>query len=714
MPRHHRRRSPFKRKSFRFKLREETLFSIAAVLLLGLALFILLSFSKQGRVLVELNQLLISTFGWTAYLTPLILSIIGLMFSRLKVPLALPNILLGLLLFGLSGAGITQAGALGQEVWLGLSYPISEVGAFLVLFIGIIVGLLILLNISLDQVFEMFGKLFESTKSLKSVFPGKKQAATLEAKQSSARPMPLKVHGDIEEKSPVKPGQPVKTSDELLKPGSVTNSATGKSQPWQYPPLSLLSESISGKADRGNIKDNANIIERTLESFGITAHVSEVNLGPAVTQYALEVATGTKLSKLTSLNSDLALALAAPQGLIRIEAPIAGRSLVGIELPNRSPEFVGLRKVLESESIKHMKSKLAVALGLDVSGKPLAADIGRMPHVLIAGATGSGKSVCINAFIMSILFRAAPDEVKFIMVDPKRVELTQYNGVPHLLTPVIIEPEKVVSALRWATKEMEERYKRFADIGARNIESYNEIAGYQAMPYLVIMIDELADIMLFAPAEVEDAITRIAQMARATGIHLIVSTQRPSVDIITGLIKANIPCRIAFAVSSQIDSRVIVDGPGAEKLLGRGDMLYIPPDQAKPTRIQGAFVSDKEIARVLEFIKNQGVEPQYSNAVTSQPVSISGRRGSGLTGDSGERDELFEEAVRLIVQSKQGSASYLQRRLSLGYARAARIIDQMEIAGIVGPSDGSKSREVLIGSADEFFNRRSTGSDQRS
>ena len=291
----------------------------------------------------------------------------------------------------------------------------------------------------------------------------------------------------------------------------------------------------------------------------------------------------------------MALALAAPTGQVRIEAPIPGRSLVGIELPNRSPEFVSLRKMLESDAMKHHKSKLAVALGLDVSGNALVADIAKMPHVLIAGATGSGKSVCINAFIGSLLFRTSPAEVNLIMVDPKRVELTNYNGIPHLLCPVIVDPAKVLSALKWATAEMDRRYKLFAEVGARNIDAYNELSGFQALPYIIIIIDELADIMLYAQVEVEDAITRIAQMARATGIHLVLATQRPSVDIITGLIKANIPTRIAFAVSSMIDSKVIIDQPGAEKLLGRGDMLYIPPDQAKPTRIQGTFVSDQEI-----------------------------------------------------------------------------------------------------------------------
>jgi S-DNA-T family DNA segregation ATPase FtsK/SpoIIIE len=442
-----------------------------------------------------------------------------------------------------------------------------------------------------------------------------------------------------------------------------------------------------------------------LESFGITARVVEVNLGPAVTQYALEVALGTKLSKITALERDLALALAAPTGTIRIEAPIPGRSLIGIELPNKSAEFVSLKKMLQADSIQEADSKLTLALGLDVSGKSLVADLATMPHILIAGQTGSGKSVCINTFLSTLLFRAAPSEVKFIMVDPKRVELTGYNGIPHLLSPVIVDPKKVISALRWVLSEMDRRYKLFAQAGVRNMDTYNEMSGFQALPHIVVVIDELADIMLFSPVEVEDAITRIAQMSRATGIHMILSTQRPSVDVITGLIKANIPCRIAFAVSSQVDSRVILDMQGAEKLLGKGDMLYLPPDQAKPIRIQGAFVSDKETTDLVSFLKNQGVQPQYTEEVTSMPKPGT----TVIPGVDEEFDELFKNAVEVICQYDRASASLLQRRLSIGYARAARIIDQLESAGAIGPSEGSKPRDVLIQSPEEFLSPQPSG-----
>ena len=471
---------------------------------------------------------------------------------------------------------------------------------------------------------------------------------------------------------------------------------------WEYPPITLLSDGPGQKADRGDTRKNADVIEQTLDSFGITAKVAEVNSGPAVTQYALKIALGTKVSKITSLSSDLALALAAPTGQVRIEAPIPGRDLVGIEIPNRGLEFVTLKRMLESPVLRKAKSRLAVALGLDVSGNPLIADIAKMPHVLVAGTTGSGKSVLINSWICSLLFRTSPSEVRLIMVDPKRVELTGYNGIPHLLTPVIVEQDKILSALRWTMNEMEHRYKQFAEVGVRNIDGFNELSGFQAMPFIVILIDELADLMAYAPVEVEDTICRLAQMARATGIHLVLATQRPSVDVITGLIKANVPSRIAFNVSSMIDSRVVLDMPGAEKLLGRGDMLYIPPDQAKPTRIQGTFVSDQEVAKVVEFFKKQQVPVQYTEEVTTQPTTSMKKSGQSMGGGDG-KDQLFEDALRLICQHDRASASLLQRRLSVGYARAARILDQLEEAGIIGPGEGSKPRDVLVKNADDYL-----------
>lgn len=687
MPRH--RRGPLWRRSFRIKLKKHTIFSIGQILFFSLAGLIILSFSRQGSLLLKLNQLLLLYFSWTTIFLPFILIVSGLMLSRFKNPLNQPNVLVGAVLLSLSAASLTQAGKFGLEAWLGISSLITSVGAVIIFLGGIIVGLLVLFNASLDQVLAFFVSILAS---IRGVLLGSSQKQTFSPKATG-----IKVSGgEISKDGDREKGAQRRGEEAIVKPAINPPGGEGV---WNYPPFSILSESVSGKADRGDVKANAAVIEKTLESFGIQAKVVEVNLGPAVTQYAIEVALGTKLSKITALANDLALALAAPSGQIRIEAPIPGRSLVGIELPNRSPEFVPLKKILESSLMRDSRSKLSIALGLDVSGKPVITDLAKMPHTLIAGQTGSGKSVSINAFLASILFRASPSEVKFVLVDPKRVELTGYNGIPHLLSPVIVEPGKVISALKYLVSEMEQRYKMFAQVGARNIDSYNEISGFQALPYIVLVIDELADVMLFSPVEVEDTITRLAQMSRATGIHMVLATQRPSVDILTGLIKANVPCRIAFAVASQVDSRVILDMPGAERLLGRGDMLFLPPDEAKPKRIQGAYVSDSDTTGLIEFLRKTGVAPQYTEEVMTMPT----RATKGHLGVGENKDELFEDAVRVICDHDKASASLLQRRLAIGYARAARILDQLEAAGVVSPAEGSKPREVLVRNAEEFI-----------
>jgi S-DNA-T family DNA segregation ATPase FtsK/SpoIIIE len=694
-----RRRSFLGRKTFRVKLKKTTVNSVAAVLLFSAAGLIWISFVRQGLLLTRINSLLLEQFGLIpAFFLPFPFLIGGLMITKIKFFLAEPHVFVGSLIVIAALTGIFHEGQLGLKLWLNTSLFLSNPGSLLFLLAGLGIGLIIMFNIPFEDILNFFVKI---TTKIFSVFkkdrsPTQLKMSGLTINNPSAKSSEIKTTGLTDKSYPKSPVQekPEKSSFQT----QIPPPQTAANAPWHYPPLSLLTDNASGKADRGNVNSNAAIIEKTLEAFGITAKIVEVNLGPAVTQYALEVAIGTKLSKINALSNDLALALAAPTGQIRIEAPIPGRSLVGIELPNRAPEFVSLKKILEDDKLKHHKSKLAVALGLDVSGQPIVADLARMPHVLIAGQTGSGKSVCINSFIASLLFRCSPQELNLILVDTKRVELTGYNGIPHLLAPVIVEREKVLSALKWAMTEMDKRYKLFSEVGARNLESYNELSGFQAMPYLIIFIDELADIMLFAPVEVEDTITRIAQMARATGIHLVIATQRPSVDIITGLIKANIPARIAFAVSSMIDSRVIIDQPGAEKLLGRGDMLYIPPDAAKPSRIQGAYISDKEIHQLIDFLKKQGIAPNYTQEVTTMAVNIGRRSGRNLgpmTTDGENHDELYDEALRLILQHDNASASFLQRKLNIGYARAARIIDQMQMAGVVGPGEGSKAREIL-------------------
>jgi len=523
------KRKTVKRK-FNLKLRKATVYSITQTIFFGFAGLVLISFARQGLILSKLNDFLVLYFSWATVFLPFIFLSFAFMLSKIKIPLSQPNVVVGSLLFFISFSSLGRAGLIGKAAWDGISVLVTPIGAFIIYLGASITGLIILFNTSFDQVWKILKNLFGQ---IKLYIKGDKALAKTIGKKE------MKVSGGANYQNP-KPAvseSKSKLSGETLEQKLVSN-VPGEDKVWKYPPLNILGDTNAGKADRGDIKGNAAIIEKTLESFGITARVVEVNLGPAVTQYALEVALGTKLSKITALERDLALALAAPTGTIRIEAPIPGRSLVGIELPNRSAEFVPLRKMMEADAMKENKSKIAVSLGLDVSGKPLVADIGRMPHVLIAGQTGSGKSVCINSFLASILFRSSPSEVKLILVDPKRVELTSYNGIPHLLTPVIVDPEKVISALRWIMSEMDRRYKLFAQAGARNIDSYNEMSGFQALPYIVLFIDELADIMLFSPVEVEDAITRIAQMSRATGIHMVLATQRPSVDVITGTYKS--------------------------------------------------------------------------------------------------------------------------------------------------------------------------------
>ncbi|KKS84458.1 MAG: cell division FtsK/SpoIIIE [Candidatus Gottesmanbacteria bacterium GW2011_GWA1_43_11] len=709
MNKHNRRR--------KYKLKSNTLYTLLAILFFGMAGLTIISFGQQGELLTRLYEYLYELVGAGIYLIPINCIAIGFLIVRSKTFLSKPNLSIGMALSSVSLVTISRSGTVGQRFWLQLSELLSSPGAALVLIGGLVIGIVIFFNTSLDQLINGLGAfltvLANAIKSPSSPLEKKKELTKKQDFEEKKKGLfgldkfSLKVRGGNEETRPTAPQSFIKQPP---KPQGTLSSEMVMNQPrspgvaniWEYPPVSLLQAAPSGKADRGNLKENAGIIERTLESFGIAARVVEVNLGPAVTQYALKIALGTKLSKITSLANDLALALAAPTGQIRIEAPIPGRSLVGIEIPNRSLEFVTLKQMLQSDTMRENKTKLTVALGLDVSGSPLVVNIARMPHVLIAGTTGSGKSVLINAWICSLLYRATPDEVKLIMVDPKRVELVGYNGIPHLLTPVIVETDKILSALKWAMQEMDRRYKQFAEVGVRNIDSFNEVSGFQALPYIVIFVDELADLMAYAPVEVEDAICRLAQMARATGIHLVIATQRPSVDVITGLIKANVPSRIAFNVSSMIDSRVIIDTPGAEKLLGRGDMLYIPPDQAKPSRVQGTFVSELEVQKLVGFLKSKNAPVEYTEEVTSMPVSA-WKKGAGGTAGADGTDELFQDAVRTVCQHDRASASLLQRRLSIGYARAARILDQLEAAGIVGPGEGSKPRDVLIKNADEYF-----------
>jgi len=457
-------------------------------------------------------------------------------------------------------------------------------------------------------------------------------------------------------------------------------------------PLNLLTAS-SGRPVAADIKNGQKIIEKTLSEFGIEVEMGAISVGPTVTQYTLRPADGIKLSRITNLNNDLAMALAAHP--VRIEAPIPGKALVGIEVPNKAIALVGLREVLSSDLFTSRKSDTTIALGKDVAGKVWTADVCKMPHLLVAGATGSGKSVMLNAIIVSLLYQNNPDDLRFIFVDPKRVELTVYNGIPHLLTPVITEVGKTVNALKWCLNEMDRRFKLLEQAGKRDIAGFNQ-ANQQKLPYIVFVIDELADLMLLAGKDVEAGIVRLAQMARAVGIHLILATQRPSVNVITGTIKANMPARIAFAVASSIDSRTILDGMGAEKLLGRGDMLFSDASMAKPKRLQGAFVSEKDIKRVVAEIKRQGGVADYLEEVTDRQ-KVSGSAGVGLSNAGSEDDdELINDAKDIVINAGKASATLLQRKLSIGYARAAKLLDTLEEHGIIGPAQGAKPREILV------------------
>lgn len=478
---------------------------------------------------------------------------------------------------------------------------------------------------------------------------------------------------------------------------------------YQLPSVNLLDPAKNtgaGNADN-DTKQNIERLEQTLADFGVKGKIVNVSRGPAVTQYEFQPAPGVKVSKITNLADDIALSMAVTD--VRMEAPIPGKAAIGIELPNKQRTTVCLRELIESEEFKNSKAKTTIALGKDISGNAIVADLAKMPHVLIAGSTGSGKSVCMNTLINSILYKAKPDEVKFLMVDPKKVELTNYNGIPHLIAPVVTDAKKAASALRWAVNEMDKRYDMFANAGVKDMVRYNRLMEerrmdatteeekqkYAQMPYIIVLIDELADLMMVAPADVEDAICRLAQLARAAGIHLVVATQRPSVDVITGIIKANMPSRIAFAVSSQVDSRTILDMAGAEKLLGYGDMLFYPTGMPKPQRLQGVYVSDGEIERITDAVKAQE-KPVYNDEIGKMAEAVEQQEAAGEKSSGENWDELIPEATKLFIESGQASVSLLQRRFRVGYTRAARIVDQMEQKGLIGPYEGSKPRQILI------------------
>ena len=694
-----------RKRSLKFKLKKDSLKSAFAIFLLvlgGLSFFSLLT--DNGSVLSLLHDFQADFFGYGSLIFPLILVLIALLlmpfikwkFVQLRVLAGLFLLLITLSALSSLAFDNSTGGQLGMLVKDILKGAVTVYGAVLVLLACLILSFILIFDVSLEKVFEVltelkekmkfslpkkgdvpiFGGNVDSREDGEGLIMGKPKTMKYEVIPSLSEPLDYKGRLD---KTPIQSTLPY------------------VDRVWEYPPIELLTDSPSTPADRGDVKARQQVIERTLANFGIKTRVAEVNFGPAVTQYALEISSVTKIAKVTNLQNDIALALASPTGSVRVEAPIPGKSLIGIEVPNITTALVSFKSLVTSDVMKSSKSKLTVSLGHNVAGQPCIADISKMPHLLIAGSTGSGKSIFLHSLIFSLLFRCSPSECKFILVDPKRVELVHYNDIPHLLVPVITDAEKAPAAFKWAVSEMERRYKLFENAKVRNINSYNELSGFQALPFIVIVVDELAELMALEPIEMEKAICRIAQLSRATGIHLVLATQSPRVDVITGLIKANIPTRIAFSVASQIESRIIIDTMGAEKLLGKGDMLYVPPETSKPTRIQGVFVTEREISNLVTFLKNSGVKPDFKEEVM--------RPASSHRGDLMEStDDLFEEAVKIVSMNDRASASLLQRKLSIGYARSARLLDELEAKGIVGPADGSKPREVLIRSTEGGFN----------
>ena len=707
-----------RKRKVKLNVKKDTLQSGVTILLLVLAALILDSLFAPGySINAKVNKIVTDLFGYASILVPVILALGALIQTpALKWKYVELRVLLGFVVLTISSAAFfalvgMSGGMIGENIASVLSGAISFVGALLLLLAAVIGSAIFIADMSLEEITE----LTKATKEkLGKIKPGKKtdekedEIKITSGSQVLDEDWSEEKEGEKKEVDLPEPSFEVvpslsepKSSKGIAVPGEESESASiapglpYSDRIWEPPPMDLLVEPSTAPIDRGDVKARVAIIVDTLQSFGVDAVVEEINYGPSVTQYALKASSGTRIARVSSLQHDLALALASPTGSVRIEAPIPGKSLIGIEVPNNTIVPVHFKEILTSDAMKGMKSKRGIVLGKDVSGLTRVYDIARMPHLLVAGATGSGKSVFLHSLIFSLLYRCSPQECKFIFIDPKRVELVHYAGIPHLLSPVVTDIEKASSVFRWAVQEMERRYKLLETAKVRNIDGYNEKSGFQALPYIVIVVDELAEIMVADPAQVEKSIIRLAQLARATGIHLILTVQRPSTNIITGLIKANIPSRVAFNVTSQVDSRVIIDQPGAEKLLGKGDMLFMPPDASKPIRVQGAFVTEKEISRLVNYLKSLGSGPEYNEEVFQ--VKDTAKKSVSAGGES--KDALFDEAIEVVTTAGKASASLLQRRLSIGYARAARILDELEAEGAVGPSKGSKPRDVLLGGA---------------
>jgi S-DNA-T family DNA segregation ATPase FtsK/SpoIIIE len=686
--------------------------SIWAVLFLTLGIISFLSlFELAGQLGVYLLKAMYWLAGWGAFLIPLLLLLVGWQIYKNKEERTGTLRYLGATLFLWSFLGMLQlfvsveewdmslkAGEGGGHIGWTLAVIVFNLVGFwagiIIILALIIIALMLMFNTNLGTLFHHGTMPARLVSRPFSFFFRKKESALAEeydhrveegndADDDDVVNDTFSLHALKDTSNKIKSSSKIKPDDEKMswKPTNIKIDL----------PLDLLNSRVY-KPTSGDIKSNIEIIKSTLEKFNIPVEMGEVSVGPTVTQYTLKPSEGIKLSRITGLNNDLSMALAAHP--VRIEAPIPGKALVGIEVPNRTVAIVNLREVLESDDFKRRSNNLLIALGKDVAGKVWLDSISKMPHLLVAGATGSGKSVMLNTLIISLLYQNNPDDLKFIMVDPKRVELTVYNGLPHLLTPVITEVSKTINALKWCLNEMDRRFETLSQVHKRDIEGYNQVA-IEKMPYIIFIIDELADLMVVAPKEMETGVVRLAQMARAVGIHLVLATQRPSVNVITGTIKANMPARIAFSVTSGIDSRTILDSLGAEKLLGRGDMLFSSVSLTKPKRIQGALITDQEIKRIVSYIKEKSGGPNYITEIVERQ-KVRGVAGVGMDGGSNDDDELFQEAKELIINSGKASASFLQRRLSIGYARAARLLDILEESGIIGPSNGAKAREIMV------------------
>jgi S-DNA-T family DNA segregation ATPase FtsK/SpoIIIE len=690
-----------------------------ATALILLALLLLLGgFGTGGNGPVHVFHAFYWMFGLAAYFLPLGLAYIGIYMYRTedhKLPVNKTSGVLAVLIFGggffytvfaktnLNGSLSTNRGGhVGRGIASILLSFLDKLPAAIVLFFLAMFAVFFSFGIS-PKVLEKLGGVFKKSSNEE----GDSELANLKARAEQNpgfklnEGVPVEHHMGAAEAQAKPKLASLRNSAQKMAGDENHEALTTASDPnWQYPSIDLLNQK-QDKADAGDVNANAQTIHDTFANFNIDVEMEGANIGPRVTQYTLKPPTGVKLTKITALENNLALDLAAHA--IRMEAPIPGKRAVGIEVPNIKAATVRVSSLFQSPQWQNTKGPLTIAIGKDISGTPVVTDLGKTPHLLVAGQTGSGKSVMINTILTSLLYRNTPSDLKLILVDPKQVELKPYDEIPHLLTPVITEPEKCISALKWAVAEMERRYKALADVGKRNIAEYNDLKKEEGMPYIVIVIDELADLMMMAARDVEALIVRIAQKARAVGIHLVLATQRPSVDVITGLIKANVPARISFKTTSQVDSRTIIDQVGSEKLLGQGDMLMTLSDSPKPRRIQGAFIDDNETNKIIDFIRMQR-PPQYDEEVVSQPVQLNGK--GGIVADYGGQDaddDMLKDAVQVVIDNRKASTSLLQRRLRIGYGRAARLIETMEEQGIVGAADGSRPREVLVSSVNEVF-----------